>query len=187
MTLPLFILVQAPSISLVGPTSSFGLQYDFWGFCNGVDGSSCTSWYFFSFIKVSLSLLDVNFSDMHPVDVYFSHINLSLCQSLSIHMIKDRDYNWAILLSQVTWPTEENVCMMLIHGEHQHPGPFSLAKSCGHLRRISARCIYTILLKYFTCSNDLHPNLGKSHNKVNAQPRVFIPILMLYESNHVNR
>jgi hypothetical protein len=28
-------------------------------------------------------------------------------------MIKDKDYAWAILLSQVTWPSEENVCPVL--------------------------------------------------------------------------
>jgi hypothetical protein len=56
MTLPLFILVQVPFISMVGPTSSFGFHYSFWGFCNGVDGSSCTFWYFFSYRKVVVEL-----------------------------------------------------------------------------------------------------------------------------------
>jgi hypothetical protein len=32
---------------------------------------------------------------------------------------------------------------MQLHGEHQRPGPFSLAKSHGHMRRIYARCICT--------------------------------------------
>jgi hypothetical protein len=34
-------------------TCTFGLEYAFWGFFNGVDGSSCNSWHFFSSRKVS--------------------------------------------------------------------------------------------------------------------------------------
>jgi len=44
-----------------------------------------------------------------------------------------------------------------------------------------------IVLEYFTCSNHLHRILGKEHNRVNSQPRVFVSILMRYESSHVNR
>jgi hypothetical protein len=37
------------------------------------------------------------------------------------------------------------------------------------------------------CSNDLLCNLGKANDRVNAQPRVFVPTPMWYESIHVNR
>jgi preprotein translocase subunit SecE len=106
------------------------------------------------------------------------HSTSGLQRSLSSHMIKDRDHTWAILLSQVTWPSKENapmlihgehqhpratllsqvtwpseesVCPMLIHGEHQCPGPFSLAKSHGHRRRMFVRCI---------CTSSLHRSLS---------------------------
>jgi hypothetical protein len=114
----------------------------YWVFFNGQMGSVLSSWHLFFSRKVFLEPGWCNLLWHAPSwCVHFPHSTSSLFQSLSSHMIKDRDYTWAIQISQVIWPYEENVCLMLMHGEHQCLGPFSLAKSHGHLRRMSARCI----------------------------------------------
>jgi hypothetical protein len=52
--------------------------------------------------------------ECQPDTAIWRSINTSsLCRSLSSHMIKDKDYAWAILLCQVTWPSEENVYQVL--------------------------------------------------------------------------